>query len=231
MEHVKNAIILAAGQGTRLRPYTDITPKPLLKVHEKPMIENIIEHLHIGHIYDITIVTGYMHEKFEYLKEKYGVNLVYNDKYMTMSNISSLYAVKDLLSTTVIMDGDQIINKLGLVRSYICHSGYTCYWTTKRKNEWGLSTYFGRIVGCNREYAEFAYVLQSMSYWTEEDTAKLKTILTEEFLQEHSDKYWDDIALFIERDQFKLNAFIVNEGDLQEIDTVEEYEEINCETN
>ena len=73
MEHVKNAIILAAGQGTRLRPYTDITPKSLLKVHGKPMIENIIEHLHTGHIYDITIVTGYMHEKlinhqFQHLK-------------------------------------------------------------------------------------------------------------------------------------------------------------------
>ena len=66
---------------------------------------------------------------------------------------------------------------------------------------------------------------------TEADTAKLKTILTEEFLQTHSDKYWDDIALFIERSQFKLNTFIVNEGDLQEIDTVEEYEEINNETN
>ncbi len=37
------AILMAAGLGSRMRPLTEHTPKPLIKVHNKPMIETIIE--------------------------------------------------------------------------------------------------------------------------------------------------------------------------------------------
>ena len=55
-----NAIIMAAGMGTRLKPITDTTPKPLVKVLGVPMIENIIENLKARNIQDITIVVGYL---------------------------------------------------------------------------------------------------------------------------------------------------------------------------
>ena len=73
------AIILAAGLGTRLRPMTENTPKALVKVNQKPLVEYQIEFLKERGIDDIIIVVGYLKEQFDYLKEKYGVRLVFND--------------------------------------------------------------------------------------------------------------------------------------------------------
>ncbi|MGE5627660.1 MAG: sugar phosphate nucleotidyltransferase, partial [Solirubrobacterales bacterium] len=67
------AIILAAGMGTRLRPLTNNTPKSLVKVKGEPMAERQIRFLKEKGIEDIVVVTGYLNDKFDYLKEKYGV--------------------------------------------------------------------------------------------------------------------------------------------------------------
>ena len=72
-----NAIIMAAGKGERLRPLTETTPKPLIEIHGTPMIENIISSLKQKGVDDITIVTGYLKDKFEYLKDKHQINIVY----------------------------------------------------------------------------------------------------------------------------------------------------------
>ena len=63
------AIILAAGLGTRLRPMTENTPKALVKVNQKPLVEYQIEYLKERGIDDIIIVVGYLKEQFDYLKE------------------------------------------------------------------------------------------------------------------------------------------------------------------
>ena len=67
------AIILAAGLGTRLRPMTDNTPKALIKVKDKPLVEYQIEFLKENGIDEIIVVVGYLHEQFDSLKEKYHV--------------------------------------------------------------------------------------------------------------------------------------------------------------
>ena len=41
----ETAILMAAGLGERMRPLTETTPKPLVKVHGKPMIETVVEGL------------------------------------------------------------------------------------------------------------------------------------------------------------------------------------------
>lgn len=52
------AIILAAGKGTRLKPLTDTTPKPLLPILQKPILEHIIESLP-NQITELVIIVGY----------------------------------------------------------------------------------------------------------------------------------------------------------------------------
>ena len=97
------AIILAAGLGTRLRPMTENTPKALVKVNQKPLVEYQIEFLKERGIDEIIIVIGYLKEQFDYLKEKYGVRLVFNDKYADYNNFYSLYLVKEDLANTALL--------------------------------------------------------------------------------------------------------------------------------
>ena len=59
------AMILAAGRGARMRELTDVTPKPLLQVHGKPLIEYHVEQLKKAGIHEFVINTGWLGEKIE----------------------------------------------------------------------------------------------------------------------------------------------------------------------
>ena len=72
-----NAIILAAGMGTRLRPLTNDRPKCLVEVNGIPMVERQIQFLKEKDIEDITLISGYKAEALDFLKEKYGVDTIY----------------------------------------------------------------------------------------------------------------------------------------------------------
>lgn len=58
-------VILAAGKGTRLRPLTETTPKPLLLLNGKPMLDYVLEGYRAADVRDIIIVTGYLAEQIE----------------------------------------------------------------------------------------------------------------------------------------------------------------------
>jgi len=73
-----NAIILAAGLGIRLRPLTNDKPKCMVEVAGIPMVERQIQYLHEAGITDITLVSGYKAESLDYLRDKYGVDIVLN---------------------------------------------------------------------------------------------------------------------------------------------------------
>lgn len=102
----KNAIILAAGQGMRMVPINTLIPKSFIEVKEEKLIERIIKQLHYKKITDITIVVGFMKEKFEYLIDKFDVKLVVNKDYGIKNNLYSLNLVKDKLCNTYIVPCD-----------------------------------------------------------------------------------------------------------------------------
>ena len=66
-------IIPLAGQGTRLRPHTHITPKPMLKIAGKPVIDYVMEDLEkLGNVEEVIYITGHLKEKVEdYARKKY----------------------------------------------------------------------------------------------------------------------------------------------------------------
>jgi choline kinase len=111
------AVILAAGIASRLRPLTDNTPKCLLKVGNKTILEHTLENIIANNISDIIIVTGYLENQVKYyVKEKFpklNVTFIFNELYATTNNIYSLWLAKDALlgDDMLLMDSDIIFDR------------------------------------------------------------------------------------------------------------------------
>ncbi len=70
------AVILAAGKGIRMRPLTDVMPKPLVPVHGKPFLWYLIDHLRQAGVHDIGIVAGYRIDQIRRFLNDYGIHAV-----------------------------------------------------------------------------------------------------------------------------------------------------------
>ena len=230
MAKIENAIIMAAGLGTRMRQLTYETPKPLIPVHGKPMIESIIDGLHQNDINDITIVVGYLGEKFGYLSDKYqGIKLIENPYYDRYNNISSLYVARNELKNTIILDGDQLIPNTKILNRNFQYSGYAGSRVDGWTDEWIMHVDNNNVVlSCDREGNDHGWRLYSLSKWTAKDSAMLKKYLVQGFSNgEYRDLYWDDIAMFEHFDKFTLTMMPINKGDIIEIDSVAQLKKIN----
>lgn len=215
---------MAAGYGTRLRPITLSTPKPLIKVNGIRMIESVIEALLKNDIREIYVVTGYLAEKFDFLEEKYSeVTLIYNPYYSKYNNISSLYVARDHLKDVIILDGDQIIKNDKILDPNFEKSGYNCVWSEEHTDEWLLQVEKNTIVSCSRNGGEKGWRLYSISRWSQEDGQKLKADLEYQFeVEKNYDIYWDDVALFCSPQNYDLGIREMNLDDVIEIDTIDE---------
>lgn len=75
---IRSAILLAAGRGKRQRPYTDLTPKPLLPVSGRPTLDYVLSAVERAGIRRVCIVTHYLEQKiFDYVGNgsNWGLNL------------------------------------------------------------------------------------------------------------------------------------------------------------
>lgn len=101
------AIILAAGTASRLRPLTNFTPKCLLKIGERPLLQRSMDALCQNDITEFCIVTGYLHEQIEqFVNEHYPnvkVTFIHNADFATTNNIYSLWLARP------VADGEEIL--------------------------------------------------------------------------------------------------------------------------
>ena len=229
MHKAERAIIMAAGMGNRMKPVTLSTPKPLISVNGKRMIDTVIEGLHNNGIFEIYVVVGYLKDKFKPLEEQYeGLTLVENPYFDTCNNISSLYAVRDKIENAIILDGDQIIYNDKILKPEFERSGYNAVWTDGETDEWLLDVEDGVVKSCSRTGGKGGWQLYSISRWTKEDGKKLKKHLEIEFEQNKNNQiYWDDVALFCYPDEYKLGICPMTYDDIVEIDGFEELMKID----
>ena len=189
------AIILAAGLGTRLRPLTNDIPKCMVAVCGTPMVERQIQFLHEAGIEDITLVSGYKAERLDYLKDKYGVKIVYNEKYDECNNIYSMYKVVDQLGDNYMIDGDTYLHSNPFLEKPE-KSTYWSAWHEEEVNEWGLAVdkennLTGIEIGKVR-----GYIMSGISYWTRKDAELLAAKVKEAISgRDYKDLFWDNMVV------------------------------------
>lgn len=224
MHHVKRAIIMAAGTGSRMRPVTLTTPKPLIRVNGVRMIDSVIQALHQNGVFEIYVVVGYLKEQFAPLENQYpGLALIENPYYDTCNNISSLYVAREHLSDVIILDGDQIIFNPTILAPDFVRSGYNAVWTDCPTQEWVLTLEQDIVTACSRTGGEKGWQLYSISRWSDADGQKLRHHLELEFEEKKNRQiYWDDVALFCHPEDYTLGIRQMCAGDIVEIDSYAE---------
>ncbi|MEI7909914.1 MAG: sugar phosphate nucleotidyltransferase [Verrucomicrobiota bacterium] len=108
------AVILAGGLGTRLKPFTEVIPKPLLPIGEKAVLEIQIEHLRKHGVTDVFLATNY---KSDYIENffgdgsRYGVKLTISREEKRLGTAGPLRLLADRLTEPfIVMNGDILSN-------------------------------------------------------------------------------------------------------------------------
>lgn len=208
--------------GTRLRPLTNDKPKCLVEVNGVPMVERQIQFLKEKCINDITLISGYKAEALDYLKEKYGVDIVFNDRFETCNNINSLYIIRDRFHDTYVLEGDVYMDK-NVLSSDVSQSTYFAK-KKKYENEWGLEVdENNKLTHINIGNGE-GFLMSGISYWKGDDCKKIVAHMEDVYAtKDYTNLYWDNMVL----DIYPELDIRVNEIDgIYEIDTPEELKEV-----
>ena len=227
------AILMAAGMGTRMRPLTESTPKPLVKVHNRPMIETVIDGLQARGAESFFVVTGYLGEQFSYLREKYkNLKIVENPYYETINNISSVYAVAGELENTkddvFICEADLYIESGEVFQTALDHSCYFGKPVVGYSDDWVFDTdERGKITRVGKGGKDCPNMC-GISFFKSRDARILGRTIREAWGKPgYEELFWDDVVN-ANLDALDLMVHPIGEGQITEIDTVEELAAIDA---
>lgn len=124
---ITTALILAGGLGTRLRPLTDKTPKPLLPIKGKPILQHALEHLKRQGITNVILSVGFEWEKIKsYFQDekKFGVSITYSRETEPLGTGGAIkQALQGISEPVFVIWGDNVmdINYKELQQAYQQH--------------------------------------------------------------------------------------------------------------
>lgn len=226
---VKRAVFLAAGFGSRLVPITLNTPKPLVRVKGKRIIDTLLDAVLAAEITEIYIVRGYLAEQFDQLLYQYPmIKFIENPAYNEANNISSAMYVRDLLSGSYVFDADLYLSNSELIQPYQYSSNIVGI-KKERTDDWCLKTtengtIVEQVLGGTNCYLEIG-----IYYVSEKDGKRLKEdIKTAYEMPGGKERYWDQVPLGIFKNKYQFKVRECAENDVVEIDTFRDLKEFDA---
>lgn len=227
---VKRAVIIAAGFGSRLVPITLNTPKPLVRVNGVRIIDTILDAIVGAGIDEIYIVRGYLAEQFDQLTYKYPmIKFVENPLYNEANNISSAMCVRYLLKNSYVFEADLFLHNPKIIKKYHYTSNFLGI-PVERTDDWCFTTkngviqtqkIGGEIKNKNTEHELYQQV--GISYWNEEDGAKLSEHIRQAYeMPGGKERYWDQVPFVVFPEKYNVEIRECKFDDIIEIDTFKE---------
>ncbi len=242
-------LILAAGQGSRLRPLTDHVPKAMVKVHNIPIIKNQIQIAKKNNFKNIYAVTGYNTKKIQFSELK----KIYNRNYDKTNMVHSLFiALKRIIknrsdliiSYSDIVYNTEVVEKLIKSKneiSVVCDDKWKKYWALRFKNplcdaESCKINKNNKILDIGQKVKNYSKInsqyigLIKINYSIKRriynilkseysNRKKLSNILNSKY---YSDLYLTDLLQYLILNKFKISALRIK-GNWVEIDSLKDY--------
>lgn len=218
---VSNAIIIAAGFGSRFVPLTFETPKGLLEVFGERMIERQIKQLHEAGIYNITIMVGYLKEKFDYLIDKYNVKLIYNPEYSTKNTLATLYHCRHLLDNTYILSSDHWMRE-NIFHTYEPEAWYSSVYMNGKTSEWCLIGDKKDRITDIRIGGSDSYVMYGPVYFDRTFSGKFVPILEEYYHRPGTENFYWEHVLIQNLNRLTMSLYKQPEDMVYEFENLEE---------
>lgn len=216
---VKRAVFIAAGFGSRLVPITLNTPKPLVRVNGKRMIDTLLDAVIAAGIQEIYVVRGYLGEQFDQLLYRYPmIRFIDNPMYNEANNISSALCARHLFQNAYVLEADLVLHNPSLITKYQYTSNYlgvpvevTDDWCFETKNRVITKVNIGGT-NCHHMFG--------ISYWNQEDGAKLaEDIQTVYDMPGGRERYWDQVPLAYCQEHYHVEVRECTFADIVEIDS------------
>ena len=224
---------MAAGLGSRMKPLTDTTAKPLVKVNGIPLIETVIAALEKRGVSEIYIVTGYKAEQFRPLAEKYtNLHLVHNPEYATKNNINSIAVVADKMKDCdcFICEADLFLPKDDALCRELVQSGYFGKMVKGHSDDWVFDTdSAGRITRVGKG-GDDCFNMVGVSYFKAADAEKIAAAVWEDVEKpENSQLFWDEVVdRLVKCVGVDLVVHEVAPDEIVECDTVEDLKKLEA---
>ena len=223
---VDNAVIMAAGTSSRFAPLSYERPKALITVRGEVLIERQIRQLKEAGVEDISIVTGYKAEQFDYLADRFGVSLVHNPDYLNRNNNASIWAVRDRLRNTYVCSSDNYFQKNPFERE-VDDAYYAAVYAQGQTKEWCMeedeSGYVSSVTVGGRD----AWVMLGHTFWNEAFSRRFVSILEKVYdLPQTAGLLWESIYM-AHLDELKMKIRRYPEDVIFEFDTLDELREFD----